>query len=150
MSLSYVGPKGSFEDRWIVFALLRDNVQHHLEGGTRSPDFADLHAISSALGGGQVKIDARALHAQLERAAVLFPRPIDDLAISLLTKTAFHLLWPPRGEQETALVKDTMDSVPGILGEPRTLHDVFGHFVEQLLAITEGAAEGEVVEVIDM
>jgi hypothetical protein len=150
MSLSYVGPKGSFEERWIVFALLRDNVQHHIEGGTRTEAFGAVYSISEALGGGQVKIDARALNEQVTRAKVLLARPVDDLAISLLTKTAIHLLWPPRGEHETALVKDTMDSVPGVQRDARTLHDVFGDFVEQLLSITDGAAAGEVVEVIDM
>ena len=31
MSFLFMGPNGSVESRWITYALLRDNVQHHLE-----------------------------------------------------------------------------------------------------------------------
>jgi len=51
MSLSFTSDKGSFEERWIVYAFLRDCVQHHLEGGTPSSKFSALHKVSEALGG---------------------------------------------------------------------------------------------------
>lgn len=49
------------------------------------------------------------------------------------------------------LVRDWGDSVP-LLGAPGgdSLDDVFGHLLDGLLRITEGASESDRVEVIDL
>jgi hypothetical protein len=56
MSLAFSGPGGSLEVRWIVYALLRDNVQHHLEGGKPSAAFSAVHETSE---GKPPALDAR-------------------------------------------------------------------------------------------
>lgn len=149
--MSFTGPKGWIEQRWIVYALLRDNVQHHLEGGAPSKDFEALHSFASVLGGARVCVSAARLRDELTRAKRdLCARPIDDLAISLRTRSVIALSWPPPDRVETSLVKDSSSSIPMLGGNARSLDDVFGHLVDGLLRITEGASDVDVVEVNDL
>lgn len=151
MSLSFSGPNGSVEQRWIVYALLRDGVQHHLEGGTPSPEFEALHSIGQALGGKRVLVPARKLHEELTRArAALSGRPIQDLAISNRTHAVISLHWPPPAKPSTSLVDFQSGSIP-LLGDfaGDRLDDVFGSLLESLLHLTDGAGEGDQVEVRD-
>jgi len=152
MSFSFTGPKGWVEQRWIVYALLRDNVQHYLEGGAPGGEFEALHSLAEALGGRRVVVSARKLYDELSRAKVLLDRPIDDLAISLRTRSIVSLHWPPPERRQTSLLKEEGVTVPllGNLAEAKTLDDIFGHLVTSLLQITEGAAEEATVEVIDL
>ncbi|WP_437737493.1 hypothetical protein [Sorangium sp. So ce1335] len=152
MSLSFSGPKGWIEQRWIVYALLRDSIQHHLEDGRPGEAFSAIHGAAGALGGQRVMLPARKLHDELRRAqAALAGRPIDALAISGRTRAVISLSWPPPEERETMLVRDWGDSVP-LLGMPwgDSLDDVFGHLVDGLLRITEGASGSDQVEVMDL
>ncbi|CAN93426.1 MULTISPECIES: hypothetical protein [Sorangium] len=152
MSLSFSGPKGWIEQRWIVYALMRDSIQHHLEDGRPSAEFAAIHGAAAALGGQRVMLPARKLHDELRRArAELAGRPIDALAISGRTRAVLSLRWPPPEGLETMLVTDWGDSVP-LLGAPRgdSLDDVFGHLLDGLLRITEGASESDHVEIMDL
>ena len=68
MSLSFHGPKGSLEQRWIYYAMLRDSVQHHIEGGKPTEDFDCLHRVSDALVEHRVTVPALRLRKELERA----------------------------------------------------------------------------------
>ncbi|WP_438001557.1 hypothetical protein WMF26_19470 [Sorangium sp. So ce185] len=152
MSLSFSGPRGWIEQRWIVYALLRDSIQHHLEDGCPSEEFAAIHGAAGALGGQRVVLPAQKLHDELRRArASLAGRPLDALAISGRTRAVLSLRWPPPAERETMLVKDWGDSVP-LLGSPPgdSLDDVFGHLLDGLLRITEGASASDHVEVMDL
>ena len=60
------------------------------------------------------------------------------------------LRWPPPDVRETMLVSEWGGTVP-LLGDmgPK-LDDVFGHLLDQLLHITEGATETDMVTVIDL
>jgi hypothetical protein len=149
MSLSFLGPGGSFERRWIVYAMLRDNVQHHLEGGTPSPDFACLHALGEALVAGSVAVPALSLRSELMRARQLLDRPIDDLAISLKTRAAHMLSFPPPEQRSTDLVSKVGGLPPFPLEGAGTLGDAFGSLVLELLRISEGASPSDVIEVVD-
>jgi hypothetical protein len=151
MSFSFTSSKGSYEQRWIVYALLRDNVQHHFEGGQPSPAFSETHAIAQALGGAKVTLLASRLRNELLRAkADLCTRSSSELALSLRTRSVLSLKWPPPEHRSTTLLSESGETIP-LLGElPATLDDVFGHFVDGLLRITEGCGPAEVVEVVDM
>lgn len=151
MSFSFTATKGSYEQRWIVYALLRDNVQHYFEGGQPSDTFGETHAIAGALGGSKVKLSANRLRNELLRAkADLCSRPIADLAISLRTRSVMSLKWPPPEQRATMLLSETRETVP-LLGDlPATLDGVFGHFIEGLLGITEGCGPDDIVEVVDL
>jgi hypothetical protein len=147
MSLSFVGPNGSFETRWIVFALLRDNVQHHLEGGEPSGRFPAIHGITAALGG-TASVDAVALRTEAELAHdALVERPADDVAISARTAAVAAMTWPPRATGTWLLEGAPIPTWSG--PPPRTLGNLFGTLLDSILAITAGANAGDVVEIID-
>lgn len=151
MSFSFTTSKGSFEQRWIIYAFLRDNVQHYFENGQPSEAFREIHSIARALGGSKVILSASKLRNELLRAkADLCGRPVADLAISLRTRSVMSLKWPPPEQPATMLLSATGDSVP-LLGElPSTFDGVFGHFIEGLLRITEGCGPEDTVEVFDL
>lgn len=151
MSMSFSSSSGSVEQRWIIYALLRDCVQHHLEGGTPSPGFEALHSMGQVLGGKRVFVPARKLHDELGRAkAALSGRPIQDLAISSRTHAVISLHWPPPEKPSTSLVEIQAGSIP-LLGDITgdRLDDVFGSLLDALLRLTEGAGEADQVEVRD-
>lgn len=150
MSLSFRGPAGSVEFRWIAYALLRDNVVHHL-GGTAAT-FASLHAVTRALAGHRVQLDALELRAEAERARdELLARPIGEIAISRRTRSLLEYDAPaPGAAAETFLVSESGLDLSAIVAGATSLDDAFGFLVRGLLKITEDARPGDVVEVADL
>jgi hypothetical protein len=149
MSLAFFGPKGSLEVRWIVYALLRDNVQHYLEGGTPTDRFAELHRLGEALVKDRVRLRAQPLRSELEQAkAALLHRPAADIALSGRTRAVLSAQWPPSSE-ETAVVGKAALNVPLLHAGIQTMADAFGNLVDELLEITAGATENDWVEVVD-
>lgn len=149
MSLLFVSRKGSTEVRWITYALLRDAVQHHLEGGRPGPGFEVLHSVTRALGGSSVRLSATGLLGELRQVQALLDRPIAELALSSTTQAAISLQWPLPPEPSTRLVQDPAAEIPLLSGDPRTLRDVFGDFVDSLVQLLDGAAPDEILEVSD-
>jgi hypothetical protein len=147
MSLVFTGPGGSTERRWIVYALLRDNVQHHLEGGEPGKSFPAVHAVSSALGGGKAQVSASELREELERARALEDRPIEELALSPRTVAVISHRWPPPKDASTKLASQWAIKIPAAHGA-KTLGDVFGNLIEDLLRVA-GDGDGAEVEVTD-
>jgi hypothetical protein len=149
MSLVFSGPRGSFERRWIVYAMLRDNVQHHLEGGTPGPEFSALHTLSDVLLNGSATVSALKLRDEAERATVLMGRPISDLAVSIRTRAVTTRVFPLPEVRGTLLASHAGWGLPFPLEQARTLGDLLGSMVEELLRVTEGAREGNEVSVRD-
>jgi hypothetical protein len=151
VSLAFTGPSGTVEHRWIVYALLRDNVQHHLEGGAAAKgEFEALHAIDGALGGNRVIVSARRLRGELDRTTALLSRPIAFLAVSDETRAILDRSWRPshpRGPRTTTADGDV--EIPWLSPQARTLDDVFGNLVRSLMDITATATEDDVVEIDD-
>lgn len=147
MSLVFNGPGGSTERRWIVYALLRDNVQHHLEGGEPGTGFPAIHAISGALGGGKTEISAQALRSELSRAQELSARPAAELALSPRTVAVISHRWPPPKDGGTRLATEWGIQVPVAHGA-ETLGDVFGNLIGDLLRVVGDDGDAQ-VEVID-
>jgi hypothetical protein len=149
MSLAFFGPKGSVEVRWIVYALLRDNVQHYLEGGSRSDAFAELHQVGEALLKDCVRVNARRLRAQVEKAKeVLLHRSASDIALSGRTRAVLSAVWPPPKE-DTIVVGKAALTIPLLHEGIRTMGDAFGNLVTSLLDLTEGAGPDDAVEIVD-
>lgn len=149
MSLSFTSEADSFEERWSVYASLRDCVQHHLEGGARTEKFRALHSISRVLGTEDVvRIDAAELRSELAVARkALSGRPIAELAISLRTRAALGMRPLPQ-EERTELVQEG-DWIPLLdLKDAKTLDDVFGGFLDSLLDVAREPTT--VVEVRDL
>lgn len=149
MSLSFRGPTGTEEYRWLAYALLRDNIVHYLAKG---PDeYPCIREAAMALGGKTVTVPARALRAEIEAAQdALLSRPIEELAVSIRTRAMLMLEWPlPPQALETSLAAEMGWSSPLLQGA-KTLDDVFGYVVRGLLAITENAKEDSRVQVVDL
>jgi hypothetical protein len=149
MSLSFIGPGGSCERRWIVYALLRDNVQHHLEDGTPTAAFATLHALGDALAKGEISVPIGALRAELDRVAPLLKRPVADLAVSSRTRAVCALELPLTSDRGTELASGVGWEPPISLASVATLGDAFGSLVDELLRITADAAEDARLTVLD-
>jgi hypothetical protein len=149
MSLSFTSEVDSYEDRWIHYAVLRDCVQHHLEGGRRTEKFRALHSISRAVGEqGVVRIDAAELRGELTTARdALAHRPLSDLAVSLRTRAALAMR-PIPDEENTELVPEGAGIPTLDLADAQTLGDIFGRFLTSLLHVAREPAS--VVEVRDL
>jgi hypothetical protein len=150
MSLLFYGPRGELEQRWIAFALLRDNVRHHLEQGVPTSEFAEIHRAAAALGGRRIVLSAARLRAELQKAQSLMQRPISELAISTATRAALDGTWPPPESESTALIGADRRAVPWLRAAGSSLDAAFGNLIRGLLDITEGAQEGDAVEVKDL
>ncbi len=148
MSIAFVGPAGSCEFPWIQYALLRDNILHHLGKGALTPEFQEVYRIGEALGGVQIVISAQRLHEQLKMAQELCALDISTLAVSARTKAVITMdIDLPAGPPTTVIGVSL--NLPWLSGDMQTLGDVFGRLVTKLLAITQGATETDVVEVVD-
>jgi hypothetical protein len=149
MSFTFQGPTGSFERRWIVYAMFRDNVQHHLENGEVSEAFRELHQLGNALVQGRVSVPAPELRREIQRSLPLLERSIDDLAVSVKTRSIQMLRLPLPAISGTTLASEIGWEAPFPLEGALTLSDAFGSLVAELLRITEGAKDGDLVTVID-
>jgi len=149
MSLTFIGPAGTTEQRWIFYALLRDNLLHHVERELGSPDESALWQAGTALGLGSVMVSAKKLRDEVQRAEALLSLPIAQLAISNRTRSALTLLWPPENPGETELVTPALATSLPVPSSATKLGDVFGHVVEELLRVTKDASDDDKVEIRD-
>jgi hypothetical protein len=149
MSLSFTTDTGAVEIRWIIYALIRDNVQHHLEAGAPASRFETLHQISAALGGPSVSLPAARLAdemATVERD--LLARPIADLAITARTRAVSHLQWPEVTGPDSEVV-GPLEILGALTHGAKTLDDVFGETVRDLRELAAGAGTDRAVLVTD-
>ncbi len=86
--------------------------------------------MGEALGGDSVKVSARALREQVQKAVDLLDRPVSELAISVRTKNAFRVFFAqaPDGPEDDARARLGRDYVPFLRDNPKTLDDVFRRF----------------------
>jgi hypothetical protein len=144
MSLSFIGAGGAFERRWILYALLRDNVQHYLEGGTPGGEFEAIHAISNALGAGAEGVEVSASKLRSELAVVgerLRNIPIADLAISLRTRAVTTHCFPLPETRATGLARAVGWAIPFSTAKAETLEQLFGPFIQELLGVLGNGEE---------
>lgn len=153
MSLTFVGPSGAFERRWIVYAILRDNVQHHLEAGKPSDAFGAIHAMGEALGRGPEGIAVNAARLRDELFVVrerLLSLTIGQLAISVRTRAVTSMVYPLPDHRETGLVQALEWTLPLQLNDAQCLGDVFGSLVTELLHAIGEAGPDDQVQVVDV
>lgn len=151
MSLQFVGPRGSFEVRWVTYALLRDGVRSELERNGPDPLFAPIHAISGALGKHGVGFPARGLRlATLAARVGLYDLPSVMVAVSGETISVITGARPTHGE--STLSPTELGGRAGTMAVEgaATFGDLISPIVEPLLSITEGALEQDIVEVSDL
>jgi hypothetical protein len=147
VSLTFTAANDSLEIRWIVYALIRDNVQHHLEEGKPGARFEAIHRAADALGGTPVKLRAGQLAEELAAVeATLLARPIAVLAMTARTRAVIHYQWPALTEPASEVV-GPLALFGGLVRGAATLGDVFGETVRALgrLAATVGPDDAVVV-----
>jgi len=129
--------------------MLRDNVQHHLEGGEPSAAFVHLHSLGQAMWSRTITVPALALRAELEQAAAVLELPISELAVSSRTQAVQLLAFPLPKTQNTVLMSEVGWEPAFSLEGASTLNDAFGSLVSELLRVTDGATTDSVLTVID-
>ena len=149
MSLSFIGPSGSYEVPWIRYALLRDNVLRHLDKDHYSQAFAALFRIGHALGGTEVRLSAKQLQEEAGRAhAGLAELPISELAISARTQAIIELETMLPAGPPTYIIGPTAVAA-WVAGGGGALGGGLKGVSPGLPAITANAQAGDVVEVYD-
>ena len=129
----------------IECALLRDNVQHHLEGGVPSGAFPAIHALADApWESGPVAVNPAVLSSEL---GVAWPElrdlPIESLAISIRTRAIVtHSSCAPE-VRGTVLHRLVNWPVPVALATSTTLGNLFGQLVSDLIGIARGVPSGQ-------
>ncbi len=148
MSISLIGPKGTYEFPWIRYALLRDNILHYLEHGVCTPAFTETYKIGISIGGSPALLSAQKLREEISRAQALCLLPIDKLAISARTLAVLRFESSlPEGPPTRVVGVDL--NLPWLSNKSQQLSDVFGDLVTALLEITEGASDSDTVEVVE-
>lgn len=148
MSISFLGPRGSCEVPWIHYALLRDNVLHHLDHGTPSDTFSELYRVGQVLGGTNLFLRATKLDEELRQARTLCAEPIEQLALSARTRAVLTLKEDLPSGPPTAIVGLGF-GLPWLPRGAEKLGDVFGPLIDSLLAITQDASETDTIEVAE-
>lgn len=148
MSISLIGPSGTYEFPWIRYALLRDNILHHMEHGVCTSAFTETYKIGISLGGSPALLSASKLRKEVIHAQVLATLPIDQLAISARTLAVLRFESSlPEGPPTRVIGVEL--NLPWLSKSSQQLADVFGDLLTALLQMTEGASESDHVEVIE-
>lgn len=129
---------------WSSYAILRDNVQHYIEGGEPSAAFAALHAVEAAVDGGEAAIDAVRLRDEVTRAwHALARKTAGAAALSLRTRA---ILTGARGKptrRGTLPAASVGWRLPAALPDGAPLLRAARAFVRATLELTATAAAGE-------
>lgn len=132
---------------WESYALLRDNVQHFVEGGAPSGRFRALHALSAAVDRESCSVDAVRLRLEvLQTVAALREIPLERAAISTRTRAIRDRLHAR--ELVPGLAIGVL-AMPARFGVARTepLPRAALDFVDAVLAVSANAVAGDKLEV---
>jgi hypothetical protein len=147
IKLIFTGRAGAGLCDWESFALLRDNVQHFVEGGVQSGRFAALHSIARAVDGAPCEVDAVRLRLEVLQAwGALWPVTVDGAAVSSRTRAIRRGRPIPASNSVTGPLMGE-DEVPfaGHLSEP--VPKAAQAFVTTVLSLTNAAVAGDVLEI---
>jgi hypothetical protein len=112
---------------WTLCSLLRDNVQHHLEGGKPSGNYPAIHALGDVVWNHEGKISVRQLRLELDTVRpVLRPLSINKLAVGIRSRAALTGALTPPPVRGTVLLRLAGWGVPVRLTGFTTLGDLFG------------------------
>ena len=148
MKLLLVGSADSRVCDWSGYALLRDNVQHFIEGGEPTRRFMALHEIERAVDDGQCFVDAARLRGEVLRGFyALFRVPLDQAAISLRTRAILTGSTEAPTARGTVLAQQVRWELPVNLDGSIRVAEAARGFVTAVLAVTERAVDGDRLEV---
>ncbi len=148
MQLSLAGSGAMYVCDWGSFALLRDNVQHYLEGGAPSWRFPALHAVESVVDGGPRQVDAARLRGEVLRAwSALWPVDVESAAISLRTRAVLTGCRELPEARDTVTAKSAGWELPLSAADLTPVPRAAGDFVAIVLALTEPSVDGDMLQV---
>mgnify|MGYP001546915097 CR=1 FL=1 len=148
MQLVFTGRVGAGMCDWESFALLRDNVQHFIEGGVQSGRFSALYGIARAVDGASCVIDAVKLRQEVLQAwRALWPVKVDDAAVSSRTRAVRERRSVASGASVTtpAIVDVDLLRFAGKWSAP--LPKAAESFVTAVLTLTKTAVAGDRLQV---
>jgi hypothetical protein len=147
MKLVFTSRSGAALCDWESFALLRDNVQHFIEGGSPSGRFSALHEIARAVDGQVCAIDAVKLRLEVLQAwSALLSVSVDNAAVSSRTRAIRE---GERAPTEPSVTAPAMDGELLRFAQhwstpiPRAAES----FVAAVLSLTKAAVAGDVLEI---
>jgi len=148
MNLSIESRAGTRACAWSGYALLRDNVQHFIEGGKPSERFAALHGIETAVDSGHCRVDAARLRGEVLRAWYALCRiSVDDAAVSIRTRAILTGSSKSPAARGTVNARRTGWRLAGPDDGANTVTASARSFVASVLSLTETAVDGETVEI---
>ena len=148
LKLVFTGPAGAGLCDWESFALLRDNVQHFVEGGVQSGRFSALYGIARAVDGHAYAVDAVRLRLEVLQAwRALWPVSVEGAAVSSRTRAIREGRPVPPGGSVTVHMLDEVElaQFAGHLSEP--VPKAAETFVATVLSLTNAAVAGDRLEV---
>jgi hypothetical protein len=147
MKLVLMGPSGKLRCSWASYALLRDNVQHFIEGGAPSARFEALHSLERALEQESVPIDAARLRGEVLRAwCALWRIDCQNAAISLRTRAVLTGSASEPTQRDTIEAKAAGWELPLQADDATPIPRAAGDFVGGVLKMTEAAVDGDLLE----
>ena len=150
MSLAMMAGGAAYEFRWRRWALLRDCVVHHLEGGAPASRFPLLVSIGRALGEGGLKLDPALLAAELRKIQGEFAAH-KVTAMMLGPETPSVLYLGARGSEAGRVMTESERREISATDDNMSLAAFFEVFFSNALAVCQRAAElGAAVEVVDL
>jgi hypothetical protein len=148
MKLVFTGRSGAGLCDWDSFALLRDNVQHFVEGGVLSGRFSALHGIAQAVDGDSCRVDAVRLRLEVLQAwAALWPVSVNDAAVSSRTRAVREGAAIPAAASVTSPAIGHVDLLQFAGNRAAPVPKAAESFVAAVLSLTQAAVAGDVLEV---
>jgi hypothetical protein len=148
MKLVITGRSGAGMCDWDSFALLRDNVQHFVEGGVQSGRFSALHGIARAVDGHSCKVDAVRLRLEvLQASSALWPVSVEGAAVSSRTRAVREGATVPAAASVTSPAIGTVDLLQFAGDRSAPVPRAADSFISAVLSLTKAAVAGDVLEV---
>jgi hypothetical protein len=148
VKLLLVGSADSRVCDWSGYALLRDNIQHFIEGGDPTGRFRALHEIERAVDDGYCFVDAARLRGEVLRGFYALGRvQLEQAAVSLRTRAILTESTKAPTASGTVIARQVRWKLPLDLDGSVRIADAVHGFVTAVLAITERAVDGDRLEV---
>ncbi len=133
---------------WSGYAVLRDNVQHFIEGGQPSERFAALHSLEAAVDSGRAVVDAAKLRGEVMRAWYgLAQKTAQQAALSLRTRAIMTGASSTPSRRGTVVAGCVGWRLPLRVPAESPLRQGSGDFVAAVLELTSAVVDGELIEV---
>jgi hypothetical protein len=146
MSLALIGKGASYEFRWRRWALLRDAVAVHLEGGTSGAAYPRFAAIGDALFGVQ-RLPAAELASELRAVrAGLEDQPVTALVIAETTAAVLYM--GARIAAPRLLTASELTQVAPV-GSARSLAEYFASMIDSMAEVCAAPFDDGLIDVVD-